>query len=136
MFDRRTVLLGLSAAATAGMPGAARAASAVIRGTVTYRERIRLPRNARLEVKLLDVSLMDAPSRTLAATTIRPRGNMPIPYVLRVDRSRILPRRTYALQARILVAGQLWFTTTTRHTVFGDGPDDTALVVERVATPR
>lgn len=130
--ERRTVVFGLSAAAVA-WPGRADAATAVITGTVTYRERIFLPRGARLTVELADISLADAPSRTLARATIRPRG-VPIPYRLSVDRSRIRPRHTYALQARITVGEKLWFTTTTRHTVFGDGPDQTELLLERVAS--
>lgn len=132
MIERRTALLCF-AAAMLGLPGRALAATAVISGTVTYRERIALPPGARLEVKLLDVSLADAPARTLAATTVRPRGGVPIPYRLRVDRSRIRPGHSYALQAQIFVGGQLWFTTATRHGVFGDGPDMTDIMVQRAA---
>lgn len=133
MIERRTALLCL-AAAMASLSGPALAATAVISGTVTYRERVALPPGARLEVKLLDVSLADAPARTLAATTIRPHGGVPIPYRLRIDRSRIRPGHSYALQAQIFVGRQLWFTTTTRHGVFGDGPDMTDIMVQRVAS--
>ena len=130
--ERRTALVGLAAAMT-GWSGRADAATAVITGTVTYRERIPLPRGARLTVELVDVSLADAPSRTLVATTVRPRG-IPIPYRMSIDRARILPGRSYALQARIEAGGRLWFTTTTRHNAFGGGPDMTEIVVQRVAS--
>lgn len=130
---RRRAAMILMAAAMAGVPASGYAATAVITGTVSYRERIALPPGARLEVKLLDVSLADAPARTLAATTVRPRGGVPIPYRLRVDRSRIRPGHSYALQAQIFVGRQLWFTTATRHGVFGDGPDMTDIMVQRAA---
>lgn len=130
---RRTALLAL-AASLVGAPQIAEAATAVITGTVTYRERIALPPNARVEVKLVDVSRADAPSQTLAATTVRVRGQVPIAYRLRVNRAAIRPGHTYALQARILVNGQMMFTTTTRHSVFGTGPDQTDILVQRVAS--
>ena len=129
---RRAAMLALAAAA--GLPHAALAASVIITGTVSYRERIALPPGARLEVKLLDVSLADAPSATLAGTSVAVRRGPPIPYRLRLDRSRIQPGRSYALQARILVHGRLWFTTAERHTVFGGGPDRTDIVVVRAGS--
>lgn len=110
---------------------AAIAKTRTLRGTVTYRERMALPPSAVVEVKLVDVSLADAPSRTIAATTIRPRGQVPIPYRLRFDDRKIRPRHSYALEARITVGGELLFVTTTRHTVLAGGRDDTDIVVQR-----
>lgn len=126
-----TGLLGLALATPAGM---AFAAPRVLRGTVIYRERMALPPTAVIEVKLLDVSLADAPSRTIAETRIRTRRQVPIPYVLRFDSRAIEPRRTYALQARITDGDRLLFINTTRHTVFAGGRDETEIRVERVAS--
>jgi putative lipoprotein len=53
--------------------------------------------------------------------------------VLRFDRSQILPRRRYTLQARILHGDRLLFTNTTHHAIFDGGPDRTDIRVERVA---
>lgn len=131
--SRRSALLGLTSLLAAA-PGLAEAATSIITGTVSYRERIALPPNAHLDVKLLDVSLADAPSRTLAATRVIVGRRMPIPYRLEIDRAAIQPRRSYALQATITVDGKLIFTTTTRHAVFGEGPDMTDIMVERVAS--
>ena len=125
-----TGLLGLALTVPAG---SALAAPRVLRGTVVYRERLALPPGAVVEVKLVDVSLADAPSRTIAETRIRTRGQVPIPYTLRFDSRAIVPRRTYALQARISVGDRLMFITTTRHTVLAGGRDDTEIRVERVA---
>lgn len=45
-----------------------------LNGTVSYRERIALPPSAVVEVKLVDVSLADAPARTLARASVAPAG--------------------------------------------------------------
>lgn len=133
-FLSRRQLTGLLGLALAVPAGHALAAPRVLRGTVTYRERMALPPNAVIEVKLLDVSLADAPSRTIAETRIRARRQVPIPYVLRFDSRAIEPRHTYALQARITEGDRLLFITTTRHTVLAGGPDETEIRVERVAS--
>jgi putative lipoprotein len=112
--------------------GSALAAPMTLRGTVRYRERIALPRGAILEVRLLDVSLADAPARTIAETRVPARRN-PMRYTLRFDSAAIEPRRTYALQARITDGERLLFINTTRHTVFTGGRNETDIRVEHVA---
>ena len=122
-----TLALGFLAPA-----GGALAATATLRGTVSYRERIALPPGAIVEVKLLDVSLADAPARTIAETRASGARN-PTRYVLRFDRAQIQPRRRYALQARILHRGQLLFINTSHHGIFDGGSEETDIRVERVA---
>lgn len=112
--------------------GGAFAATMTLRGTVSYRERIALPPGTIVEVKLLDVSLADAPARTIAETTASGARN-PTRYVLRFDRAQIQPRRRYSLQARILHRGQLLFINTSHHGIFDGGPEQTDIRVERVA---
>lgn len=111
----------------------ASAKSKTLIGTVAYRERIVLPPSAAVEVRLLDVSRADAPSKTIARTLIRPAGQVPIPYRLRFDASKMEPRHNYALHAQITVDGQLWFTSTTHHPVFTGGTDKTDILVQRVS---
>ena len=118
------------AAAAPALP--ALAAPRVLQGTVSYRERMALPPNAVIEVKLLDVSLADAPARTIAETRVSGR-RIPAPWTLRFDTRRIDPRHSYALQARILDRGRLLFITTERHSVFTGGTDNTDIWVQRVA---
>src|SRR5690606_24499296 len=77
--------------------GGAFATTRTLRGTVSYRERIALPPGAIVEVKLLDVSLADAPARIIAETRVSGARN-PARYVLHFDRTQIQPRRRYALQ--------------------------------------
>lgn len=128
--SRRALAGLLLAAAVPATP--ALAAPRVLRGTVAYRERMALPPGAIVEVKLLDVSLADAPSRTIAETRVSGR-RIPAPWTLRYDSRRIEPRRSYALQARILDGDQLLFITTERHSVFTGGPDNTDIWVQRAS---
>lgn len=110
----------------------AHAARRVLRGTVFYRERMALPPGAIVEVTLVDVSLADAPARTIAGTRVRARAGSPIPFVLRYNTADIAPGRTYALQARITDGDRLLFINTMRHTVFDGRRDNTDIRVERV----
>uniref|UniRef100_A0A9E8CSJ3 META domain-containing protein n=1 Tax=Bosea sp. NBC_00436 TaxID=2969620 RepID=A0A9E8CSJ3_9HYPH len=126
----RRALAGLLLAATVPATPAL-AAPRVLRGTVFYRERMALPPTAMIEVALVDISLADAPSRTIARTRLSGRG-IPARWTLRFDDRRIEPRNRYALQARITDRGQLLFINTTQHTVLASGPDDTEILVERV----
>lgn len=105
--------------------------AATIRGTVTYRERMALPPDALVQVSLVDVSLADAASPTLAATEIRPQGQVPVPFALSYDPKRIEDRHSYALQARISSHDRLLFITTTMNPVLTGGADNTDLVLER-----
>jgi putative lipoprotein len=127
----RRRLLGLTALAVA-LPAAALPAHAkliTLYGTVSYRERIALPPYAILEVSIVDSSL-DAPENIFAVTQVRTRNQLPIPYRLRFDNTRIRRGSSYALQARILVDGKVWFTTLKRHTIHG--PVQPEIVVQRV----
>ena len=64
--------------------GSAAEPQAVLTGTVTYRERIALPPNARVEVRLEDVWQADAPADEIASQTIAANGKqVPIPFELR-----------------------------------------------------
>lgn len=102
-------------------------------GTVSYRERIALPPSAKVEVKLVDISLADAPARTLARASVRPGRQVPIPYRLRYDDRMLKPSGRYALEARISVGGRLWFLNTTQHGVSAGVPIQGDIQLERVA---
>ncbi len=119
----RRPVLGAIAAGFVMSTVPVRAEARTLKGQVVYRERMLLPPGAVVEVKLLDVSLADAPARTLAEARITDARTSPIAYTLRYDSSQIEPRRTYALQARIVEGDRLLFINTTRHTVFGGGQD-------------
>ncbi|RDE09372.1 YbaY family lipoprotein [Pelagibacterium lacus] len=111
----RLPALALAALSSLFLAGSALAQTHTITGDLAYRERIALPESAVATVSLLDVSLADAPSRTLAEQVIDPAGQIPIGFVLEVDASAIEAGHTYALAARIEVEGELWFITDTRN---------------------
>ncbi|WEK59318.1 MAG: YbaY family lipoprotein [Candidatus Brevundimonas phytovorans] len=105
--------------------------STPIEVTAAYRERILLPPGHVLTVKLEDVSLMDAPARVLAETTMPLEGRGP-PYAvtLSAPKAQIDPRHTYAVRAEIRdPAGVLRFTTDTRHSVLTNGAPNKADII-------
>ena len=77
------------------------AADAQVTGSVTYLQRIALSPAALVQVELVDLSRADAPAVVLAEETIRPEHQVPIPFELVYDRSKIDPARRYGVQARI-----------------------------------
>ena len=116
----RTIFLGISAFALSACASTAPAERTIaVTGSVTYRERIALPPTTRIEVKLDDVSLADAPSRTLASQRFAAEGKqVPFAFALTVDRVDLDPRHSYAVSARITDAdGKLMFITDTRNSV-------------------
>jgi putative lipoprotein len=99
--------------------------------SVAYRERILLPPGHVLTVRVEDVSLADAPARTLAETTQALEGRGP-PYAatLAVPTARVDPRHSYAVRAEIRdPAGALRFTTDTRHSVLTGGAPDRVEII-------
>ncbi|PSW18817.1 lipoprotein-related protein [Photobacterium sanctipauli] len=92
-----------------------------VTGTVTYRERIALPDNARITVTLSDVSKMDAPAELISSQAFLADGNqVPFNFQLNFLRDDIEPNMTYAVSARIEVDGKLVFITDTANHVITD----------------
>jgi putative lipoprotein len=98
-------------------------AAGKLSGTVTYRQRIALPPGAVVEVSLVDVAKMDAPSRTIGSVRVPTQGRqVPIPFELRYDADRSADPSEYAVQARIEDGrGRLLFITDTRNPLPADG---------------
>ena len=105
-----------------------------VTGTITYRQRIALTPNAVIEVKLIDGSRADAPSKTLTEQTIRPAGKqVPIAFELTYDPARIDPRGRYFIQVRILEGTQLRFATTDAYPVITGGNSNKVNVLVKPA---
>ncbi len=111
----------------------ARAAEQVLTGEVTYRERMALPPQAIVTVRLSDVSLADAPDAQIAVQEISPAGQVPVKFRLSFDPSVLRLRAIYALQARIMVDNRLWFITDQRYTPNFSKEEQPTLVLKRVA---
>jgi uncharacterized lipoprotein YbaY len=102
-------------------------------GTVSYRERMALPNNAVVKVQIADVSKADAPGDVLAETTIETKGSqVPIPFEIPYEQGRVQEKASYSISARILVDGNLMFTTTSHFAVITRGnPMMANLVLQR-----
>lgn len=102
-------------------------------GTIIYRERIALPPDAMVEVRIVDVSLMDAPAETIALARFASEGRqVPLPFAIDYDPARIIAGRRYTLQARISdAAGKLlWITDAAFFLSFAGEPIE--LMLKRV----
>jgi uncharacterized lipoprotein YbaY/heat shock protein HslJ len=91
--------------------------TASVSGTVSYRERILLQPGSRVEITLEDVSRADAPAVPVASVELTDPGQVPIPFEIAYDPSKIDSRMNYALRARIL------------------GPDGSLLFINDTHTP-
>ena len=82
---------------------------AAVSGTVFYLQRIALPPDASVAVKLVDISKQDVPAVTIAEQKITHPGQVPIAFELQYDPDKIDTRMIYAVQARIEQGGELLF---------------------------
>ena len=128
------VFLGILMLA-ANQASASQDSPASVTGTVTYRQRIALPPNAEITVKLVDVSRQDVAATELATQTIVSGGNqVPFAFTLPYDPATIDQRNTYAVQAQIRVDGQLTFISMQQYPVITRGnPTTVEVVVEPVS---
>jgi putative lipoprotein len=121
--------VGLSWGQTEGMTG-------TITGTAAYRQRMALPPDATLVLRLEDVSRMDAPATNLAVESINTDGRqVPIPFGLKYDPSLIVPSHRYNIRATIASHGEMLFTTTSSNPVITQGaPSKVDLMLDQVTS--
>lgn len=112
--------------------------SATLSGTVIYRERIALPPDAVVTVRLEDTSRADAPSVVLAEQVMDTAGrSVPIAYTLEYDPAAIDPRMNYAVRAEIRDgAGQLLWISDTVHPALTRGAPADDIEIRLVTVPR
>ncbi len=103
-----------------------RAIMASISGTIVYRERIALPPEAEVIVRLDDVSKMDVKAVTLGKTTFKTDGKqVPLSFEIEYDAGDIDPRMSYSLNASIRVDGKLkWRNSSVVSVITRDFPSD------------
>ena len=98
-------------------------------GTVTYRQRVALPADAVVEVRLQDTSRADAAARTIGQTSIPTHGaQVPIPFRIDYDPAGIDPSHSYSVRATINVGGKLLFSSTTMYPVLTRGAGNEASI--------
>ncbi|MEQ1604530.1 MAG: YbaY family lipoprotein [Pyrinomonadaceae bacterium] len=94
----------------------------VVSGTVTYRQRIALPATAVLTVKLVDVPRADASAITIVEQRVDTAGKqVPFSFDMAYDRTKIVERNRYAVQAEIRDNGRLIYITDTSYPVITQG---------------
>jgi uncharacterized lipoprotein YbaY len=125
------------AAGCGDISGSFGASDAVLRGTVTYRERIAPTEGATLKVQIRDTSLADAASELIAEQVVSAPGQVPIRFEVFYNRSDINPRNTYSVSARIEEAdGRLAFINDTAYDVItGGNPTRVDMVLVMVEPP-
>jgi uncharacterized lipoprotein YbaY/heat shock protein HslJ len=132
MITRRIVYQALLAGIVSFVPSSF---AQMITGTATYRERIALPANAVFEATLEDVSRADAPATILSQTRLEKPGQPPFRFSIQYDPSKIVAGRSYAVRARVTVAGNLMFTSTQAYPVLTQGRgNQVTIVMQRAGT--
>lgn len=118
-------------------PSPQKVAGPQITGTITYHERMALPPDAAIEVKLEDVSLQDAAAKNVASTILSAAGQqVPISFQIPYNPADINPAHTYQVRANITRNGNLMFTSTTIYPVLTKGaPSQVAMIVQKVQAP-
>ena len=93
-----SLVLLCGAAALAGCTGS----SDKVTGTVTYRQRIALPPEAVVTVRIEDVSKADTIAEVIGEQVIQTEGaQVPIPFEVAYDPDKIDETHTYSLRVRI-----------------------------------
>jgi putative lipoprotein len=113
------------------------AGKGVFSGTVTYRERVALPPNAQVSVRVWD-ALLPPGSATVGETTFVASGQVPLPFELFFDPGLIQQTHVYGARATISVDGVVWFQTEKPVPVLTEGVPTVGveIVVQRVAAPQ
>jgi putative lipoprotein len=107
---------------------------ATLAGTITARERIALPSEARVEIQLLDATKGDDAESLVAERLLESPGQMPIPFTLPYDPRSIDANRTYTLRVRVRVADDLWFASPFDLRVLTAGnPSQVEVLLDRVS---
>lgn len=126
-------LLGLLASGAAGAASPDEAAArTMISGTVVCRERIALPPDASVHVRLDDASRPELPPRLIAQVTVPTAGRqVPIPFELVYKPADIVASRRYLVRATIVAGGRTLFASKTRYPVLTRGaPTKLEILVE------
>jgi len=104
-------------------------------GTITYRQRIAIPKGATIVVELFDISNPAAPTR-ISGNRFATESQVPIQFQLDYDRTRIDSARTYGVRARILVDRALWFVNDQPVPVLTRGNPSSIKILVRPASAR
>jgi putative lipoprotein len=110
---------------------------AKVTGKASYLAQMAMPPQAVQTVRLEDVSRADAPAVVLGEQVIRMEGRqVPIPFEIPYDPSKIDDRHRYVVRASIHLDGELVFTSTKEHPVLTQGYPATVEVLMQPVSQR
>jgi putative lipoprotein len=109
----------------------------IVTGTITYRERIALPPDAAIDVRLEDTSAQDAPAKLIGESIFAAAGQqVPISFQVSYNPADINPAHTYLLRANITVYGTKMFASTSADPVITNGaPMQATIMLQKVPAP-
>lgn len=107
----------------------------MITGTAAYRQRIAIPDDTVMEVRLEDVSRQDVAADIIAERSIPTEGRqVPLSFELPYDPSKIQPSHRYNVRVSLRSEGRLLFTTADAHLVITAGePTDVTIMLVQVS---
>ncbi len=111
-------------------------AGAEVSGTVTYLQRIVLPKGVVVRVVLQDVTRADAPAEVIAETKFKAKGQVPLPFKLTFSEKKLRPHHRYAVRASIKDKDDFLFVTNRQFPVLTQGSKDTVTVLLVPAAPQ
>jgi uncharacterized lipoprotein YbaY len=106
------------------MPIQLEARQEAITGTVAYRDRTTLPRDATMTVELREVLQQGGQPITVARQTYSVGRQVPIPFTLEYDSAQVDNRRHYVVHANISAAGRQLYSLRQDTPVLGNGDSD------------
>ena len=102
--------------------GSSEACETSVSGSISYNQRIALPEDAVVTVKIEDTSLDDEPAETIGEQVITNPGQVPIDYEVCYDPADIEEGHTYSMRVRIEdSAGNLMWINDTHTPVITNG---------------
>lgn len=113
-------------------------AAAKITGSVVYRERIALPNDAIVRVRLEAAAAPEMPAKRVAEIVIPTEGKqVPIPFELAYDASAIHPGTRYQVRATISAGDNTLFVSRTTYPVITKGaPTKVEILVQQAGSGR
>ena len=129
-----TAAMSVAAIALADENGAA----AKITGSVVYRERIALPNDAIVRVRLEAAAAPEMPAKRVAEVVIPTEGKqVPIPFELAYDAAAIHPGTKYQVRATISAGDRTLFVSRTTYPVITKGaPTKVEILVQQAGSGR
>ena len=92
-----------------------------VTGTVQFDQRVTVPPDATLNVRLVDASNVNQKAQTVASTTVTQLGRPPIAFAVEYEKGRIDSARNYTIEADIRQGTDVLFLTGAKYQVLTQG---------------